>query len=263
MAIDLFPRYAVGDVERIVVGGDGIPALVVRPQTTRPCPGVLMQHGYGSSKHDLLPLAMLLASYGFVGLLPDAWGHGDRFPASGPNWMSAASADFFLEVVRRTLDDMREALTALLALPGVREDAVIAGGFSMGAMAALVLGTEDERVAGVISVSGSPLPDLLSVRLFGADGPSAATAGWAREHDAAAHIGRLAPKPLLLQHGRADDMVPVGGTLRLYEAAQPFYAAHPDRLALMLYDHTHLVTEAEIADGVGWLLPFFAPPASE
>jgi fermentation-respiration switch protein FrsA (DUF1100 family) len=154
---------------------------------------------------------------------------------------------------------MRGIFDYLCALPGVNAASTLTGGFSMGAVAALIFGTEDERVAGVIAASGSPLTDLLPVRLFGSSPPSAATEAWARAHDAATHIATLAPKPLLIQHGRADDMVPVSGALRLYEAAQPLYESHPDHLKLMLYPHTHLVTEQQMHDAVNWVAEIFAP----
>jgi hypothetical protein len=55
-------------------------------------------------------------------------------------------------------------------------------------------------------------------------------------------------------------MVPVEGALRLYSAARPHYAEHPDHLALMLYDHTHTVVEAQLRDALAWLAPFFPEP---
>jgi len=58
-------------------------------------------------------------------------------------------------------------------------------------------------------------------------------------------------------------LVPVAGTLRMYEAAKPYYASAPERLGLRLYDHTHLVTEAEAADAIEWLLVHFAAPAAK
>ena len=63
----------------------------------------------------------------------------------------------------------------------------------------------------------------------------------------------------IIQHGEADDMVPVAGALRLYEAARPFYEEHPDHLKLMLYPHTHLVSEQEMHDAVHWVATMFAP----
>ena len=256
-------------MERVVIGKDSsedsVPALLVRPETDLPRPAALMQHGWTSCKEDFLPLALLLATYGFVSLLPDAWGHGERLPENGPSWKTERSADYFIDVVRHTSGDLRVGLEWLAGQSYVRSNALVAGGFSMGAIAALITGTEDERVAAVVSVSGSPLPDLANVTMLGENAPSAANKQWSREHDAAANIARLAPKPLLIQHGRHDDMVPVEGALRLYAAAQPHYTAHPDHLALMLYDHTHTVVEAQLRDALTWLAPLFSdsePPAS-
>lgn len=262
MATDFIPHDTPPAIERVEIGPHSIPALLVQPHdvgANHHLPAVLIQHGYGAEKADLLPLASYLVAHGFITLLPDAWGHGERFPASGPNWMTQISADFFMEVVRNTVDDMRDIFSYLHDLRGVNADATLAGGFSMGAVAALVFGTEDERVAGVIAASGSPLTDLLPVRLFGSAPPSEATEEWARAHDAASHIAALAPKPLLIQHGRADDMVPVSGALRLYEAAKPLYEARPDHLKLMLYPHTHMVSEQQMHDAVNWVAEFFAP----
>jgi hypothetical protein len=262
MATDFIPHDTPPAIERVVIGPDSIPALVVQPQaeiSDNSLPAVLIQHGYGAEKSDLLPLASSLVAQGFITLLPDAWGHGERFPASGPNWMTQISADFFMEVVRHTVDDMRQSFDYLRDLPGVNGELVLAGGFSMGAIAALVYVAEDPRVAGVIAASGSPLTDLLPVRLFGSAPPSAATEEWARAHDVVSHIAAFAPKPLLIQHGRADDMVPVSGALRLYEAAKPLYAEHPDHLKLMLYPHTHMVSEQQMHDAVDWVAEFFAP----
>jgi fermentation-respiration switch protein FrsA (DUF1100 family) len=109
----------------------------------------------------------------------------------------------------------------------------------MGAIAALITGTEDERVAAVVSVSGSPLPDLANVTMLGTNAPSAVNQQWSREHDAAANIAQLAPKPLLIQHGRHDDMVPVEGALRLYSAARPHYADIRPPRADALRPHAH------------------------
>jgi fermentation-respiration switch protein FrsA (DUF1100 family) len=244
-------------IEQVAIGLGRVPALYVRPQASEPCPAVLLQHGYGAQKSDFVPLATILAACGFATLLPDAWGHGDRPRDAGLEWWSRMPADYLVEMVRHTADDLRAALTWLEERPEVRTDAIALGGFSMGAMAALIVGTEDPRPAAVISVSGSPLPDLADAMRPGAAGPSESTRRWVLEHDAAAHIGRLAPRPLLLQHGRRDDVVPVAGTLRLHEAARPHYAAHPDRLSLMLYDHAHTGTERQLQDAMLWMAPFF------
>lgn len=250
-------QYPVRPVERLTIGADAAPALLLRPVTERPHPGLLLQHGYGADKADLLPVAAEVAAMGFTVLMADAWGHGERFPTSGPSWMTELSADFFFSVVRHTLEDLRAALDYLLTLPGVRPDAVVAGGFSMGAMAAEVLGTEDLRISGILALSGSPLPDLRRISLFGSTLASAQTLAWAEEHDAAAHIARFAPKPLFIAHGRQDDMVPIAGALRLYEAAKPYYVEQPENLTLKLYDHSHMISQQELDDAATWLRTHF------
>lgn len=260
MAFDLLPRYAPRDVERLALGPDRVPALLVRPDAPGRHPAALLQHGYGAEKSDLLPFGTVLAAYGFVVLMADAWGHGERFPVSGPSWRTEVSADYFLDVVRHTVEDMRAGIDALVGRDEVRADAVLAAGFSMGGIAALVAGAEDVRVAGVVSLAGSPLPDILDVSLFGSRPPSAASRAFAQEHDVVANVARLVPKPLLLSHGRRDNMVPVAGALRLYEAARPIYAEEaPDLLALRLYDHTHHITEEQIRDALEFIAPLYLP----
>jgi dienelactone hydrolase len=178
--------------------------------------------------------------------------------------MSELSADFFFDVTRHTAADVGAGIDFLLQRPDVRQDQVVVGGFSMGAIVALLVATEDERIAGVVSLAGSPLPDLLSVSIYGSRMAGEESRQYAFAHDAADadHVGRFAPKPLLISHGRRDDMVPVAGAERLYEAALPHYSRHPDRLALMLYDHTHLVTEQQMRDAVRWMRPFFGNPSA-
>jgi dienelactone hydrolase len=257
--------HTVGRVERLTLGMGGVvPGLLLRPVTPGKYPGVVLQHGYGSRKEDLLPLAEDLARRGFVVLLPDAWGHGERFPTSGPSWMTELSADYFLEVTRRTAEEVGEGLNLLLQRPEVRPNMVVVGGFSMGAIVALLVATEDERVAGVVSLAGAPLPDLLGVSIYGSKLAGPESRGYALAHDAAdaEHLRRLAPKPLLISHGRRDDMVPVAGALRLHEAAVPYYSSFPERLALMLYDHTHVVGEQQMRDAVNWMTPFFSTASS-
>ncbi|HEX9037098.1 MAG TPA: dienelactone hydrolase family protein [Ktedonobacterales bacterium] len=262
MATDFLPHGAPPIIERVEIGPRKVPALHLTPHDGAPASGLpvaLIQHGYGAEKSDLLPLASLLVAHGFIALLPDAWGHGERFPASGPNWMTHISADFLLEVVRNTVDDMREEISWLETSPGARADQIILGGFSMGAIATLVVGTEDDRANGMIAASGASLPDLLPITLFGSAPPNEESQAWARRHDAAARIHAFAPKPLLIQHGRSDDMVPVAGAVRLHEAAEPHYTEHPDHLKLMLYPHSHMVSEQQMRDAVEWLVARFHP----
>ena len=257
MPFDLPALNAPAEPERLSLGPDAIPAILIRPQAPGQHPAVVLQHGFASKKDDFLPLALVLAGLGFITLLADAWDHGERRLPADPARSAEASALHDMSVVHHTIDDMRLAVDELLHRPDVRADAVIVGGFSMGAICALVVGAEDPRIAGIVSIAGSPLPDILTARFKGATPSSDEAQRYAHAHDVASKAAALAPRPLLLSHGRDDDMVPVAGTLRLYEALAPAYAATPDRLALKLYDHTHRITEQQMRDALAFIAPFF------
>ena len=242
--------------ERVLVGPHAVPSLLTTPDARGSFPAVVMQHGMGSRKDDLLPAALMLAAYGFVSLLPDAWGHGEH-PKQDSADQYASPSDYFVEVTRQTVQTLHAAVSLLSQRPEARPDAIVLGGFSMGAMASLIAGMENPRVAGIVSIAGSPLPDLICEGPTNWAPPSDSACGWARRHDAAAEVSRFAPRPLLISHGRLDDMAPVAGALHLYEAAKPYYASYPERLALMLYDHTHTVTPEQLDDVIHWMAPLF------
>ena len=87
MATDFIPHSSPPAIERVEIGPEAIPALVVQPQSTpsdHSLPAVLIQHGYGAEKADLLPLASELVAHGFITLLPDAWGMASASPPAAP-----------------------------------------------------------------------------------------------------------------------------------------------------------------------------------
>jgi uncharacterized protein len=251
------PTFVVRAPEHLSIGPEAIPALLVRPVAPGRRPAVVAQHGYAADKSFLLPLAQLVAQCGFVALLPDAWGHGERFPEAGPSWLTELTADYFLQVLQHTAHDLSACVDTLSERDDVRPDRIIFAGFSMGAMAALLAATWDDRAAGVVSASGSSPLDLVNISIAGSQVAGEAAREWAAQHDVAPRLAALAPRPVLLQHGRPDDMVPVANTLRLYEAARPHYVACPQHLGLMLYDHTHVVSPEQIQDAVDWICERF------
>ncbi|HEY7127359.1 MAG TPA: alpha/beta fold hydrolase [Ktedonobacterales bacterium] len=250
-------RYPITPAEEIAVGPNEVPALLVRPRADGPHPGAIIQHGYGADKGDLLPLGEYLAERGFVVLLPDAWGHGERLPLNGPSFMNTLSVDFIAETVQRTAEDVRACLDMLAQRPEVQPEAISVGGFSMGAGVALAVGMQDTRVAAVASIAGASMRDLLHLSLPGIQPPSEELQRVAAEHDPSRELANFAPRPLLLMHGRQDDMVDPQAAQHLYDAALPYYQDYPERLALKWYNVSHMITVPMIVDAVDWLAPFF------
>lgn len=250
-------RYPITPAEEIAVGPNEVPALLVRPRADGPHPAAIVQHGYGADKNDLLPLGEYLAERGFVILLPDAWGHGERLPMHGSSYLNTLSADFIFETVRRTADDLGACLEYLLTRPDVQPDALSVAGFSMGGGVALMTGLLDERVGAIVSIAGMSPQDLSLLQLPGITPPSEELRRWAETQNLTAALERFAPRPLLLIHGRQDDMVSPQASQLVYDAALPYYRDHPERLALKWYDVSHMITVPMIVDAVEWLAPFF------
>jgi uncharacterized protein len=250
-------HYSITPAEEIAVGPDEIPAMFIRPRVDGPQPAAIILHGYGADKTDLLPFGEYLAERGFLVLLPDAWGHGERIAAHGPSYMNTLSVEFIAETVIRTVDDVKACLDYLGARPDVRADSISVGGFSMGAGVALMAGLRDARVAAVVSMAGASPQDLLALRLPGLPPPGEELQRWAAGQDLAHDLEGFAPRPLLLIHGRQDDMVSPQASQRIYDTALPFYGDCPERLTLKWYDVSHMITVPMIVDAVEWIAPFF------
>lgn len=249
--------FMAGEPERITLGPDAIPALRLAPEetTAAPRPCLLLQHGYGADKYDLAPVAEVTAGLGFITILPDAWGHGERFDPKGPNFNTAFSVNYFVEVVRHVADDLGVIAQALRADATIDATRLFLGGFSLGGITALIATERDPAVTGVIAIAGGVSPTSLEA-LLGMTPVDAQHQAWVVAHDMGdpANAAKLAPRPVLLMHGRQDDRLPASGSVRLYEAAQPAYAAYPDKLQLRLYDATHEISMPMLGDAVEWLM---------
>jgi dienelactone hydrolase len=240
-----------------------IPALRTVPKgATEPLPCLVMQHGYGADKYDLAQVGEVAAGLGFITILPDAWGHGERLDPSAPNFMNAFSTNYFVEVVQHVADDLGTIAAELRGDPTIDPARIVLGGFSLGGITSILAAERDPAVGGVVAIAGGA--SLASLDgMLGMAPMDPQHAKWAEENDmgASANAAKLAPRPVMLLHGRHDDRLPVGGSLRLYEAAKLAYADQPDRLQLHIYDATHEITMPMLADAVTWLVEHFGSAA--
>lgn len=255
--------YTVGEPQRVELGAAQIPALRLAPQptvsatTVQPLPCVVFQHGYGADKYDLLQAAEVVAALGFIIILPDAWGHGERFVPTQPNWLNSISPDYFIDVVRHVTADLTDIVATLRDDPAIDAQRIILSGFSLGGIAAILATERDPTVAGVLTMAGAVSSTILKAPL-GLGAVSEANAAWVEANDMEdpALAAQLAPRPTFLLHGRFDDRLPVAGSEQLFAAAQPAYAAYPDRLRLTLYDASHEITLPMLSDALDWLVEF-------
>jgi pimeloyl-ACP methyl ester carboxylesterase len=174
---------------------------------------IVLVHGAGADRGQMLPEARALAADGFGVLLFDLPGHGES--AGEVHWAEGE----------------RQALRAALDWMAGRKEvkAIGAMGFSMGGYALAQVAGDDARVRAVV-LAGTPADvGAQSAWHFGRYGilsrlPArlALKRGGLGLHELQPRVavGRLAPRPLLLVSGSRDATVPAFLTAELFAAAR-------------------------------------------
>lgn len=182
-------------------------------------PALILVHGLGSHRGELLPLARDLALRGYGLLLLDLRAHGQS--------EGRASTLGLLEV-----RDVRAAVRFLQARPDVDPARLGIYGQSLGAAVAIMAAAELPPLKAVVADSGFASVDWLVRHQFQAFsrlpsslGPLvAALGGWQAGVDPAQvapveRIGRISPRPVLLIHGELDETFSVENARLLKQAA--------------------------------------------
>lgn len=243
------PRVTPADFdlpfESITVrSGDlSLPGWFIPARGGAPGPGVALVHGWESARDRTLPNAAFLHAAGFHCLAVDVRGHGENLAEALP----VSAGEFGLDALA--------AFRALLERDEVTEGAI--AGHSMGAIGAILAAAADPRVQAIVATSGPadpyrltrqtfhlanlPIPDLiayplawLTTRVY------LAPRGHTVEEISASRAITRYRGPILLAHGDADQVVPVGHMRRLAAAARGARtAADPPIETLVIPDGHH------------------------
>jgi alpha-beta hydrolase superfamily lysophospholipase len=203
-------------------GTTGLPAWFVPARGGAPGPGVALIHGWESARDRTLPMIHFLTAAGFHCLTIDVRGHGQNAAETLP----VSAGEFGADALA--------AFEALMARPEVTVGAI--SGHSMGAIGAILAAAADDRIAAVVATSAPADPYRLTRQTFRLarlpiPDPIAYPLAWLttrvylrpRGHRAATISASTAltthDRPMLLIHGDADDVVPVGHLERLLRRA--------------------------------------------
>lgn len=214
------------DVEIPAEGGLRLPGWYLPAGPARR-PGVVLVHGWESSRDRTIPHAQVLHAAGFHVLTFDVRGNG----ANGPEDLPMSVGEYAA--------DARAAVAELRRRPEVTTLGLF--GHSMGGAGALVAAAQDPDVDAVIAVSAPADPYRLTRQTFRlARLPIPAPVAWPlawlttrvflrpRGHTVgsvdATRAVRTIGVPVLLVHGSEDGVVPVGDLARLAAARR---AARP------------------------------------
>ena len=157
-------------------------------------------------------------------------------------WAVAGAVREARPALYRTVAGARLLLDFLARHPRVRPDRIILVGVSLGGPIAVAVGGMDPRPAGVASLFGAGLADMLGHALrprLGAlaDAAVPVVAWHLRAVDAGRHAPAIAPRPFLVVGGRGDRRIPVQAIEALAKRAGPaarvvwLDTPHPDPVA--------------------------------
>jgi len=193
---------------------------------------VVITHGWGANRELMLPLARPLQAAGWNVLLFDARNHGE------------SDADTFSSMPRFA-EDTEAALAWLRTRPGMAGSPVALLGHSVGAAAVLLAASRRDDIGAVVSLSAFAHPDGMMRRWLAEKGLPFFPVGWyvmryvehviGHRFDAIAPVTTL-PRvhcPVLLVHGRDDEVIPPHDAERLHASR----GETPTVLRLLPGDH--------------------------
>src|SRR5205823_2415786 len=140
--------------------GQTVTGLFMRPRAEGKYPVVLILHGRGSDKDDMMAkFGADLAAKGLGSLALDADLHGERIPASKDD---ARDPKRVAHMMRGGIVDYRQILDYLKTRKDVDSGRIGVLGYSMGAMMGAILSGVDDRIkATVLCVGGDQVLSIL------------------------------------------------------------------------------------------------------
>jgi dienelactone hydrolase len=240
------PGVLVEDVSWPDPDDEPVTAWLVRPgAAAAPAPGILFWHWLDTeapdgNRDEFLDEARGLAARGVVALLPQG-----RFPWSVDPSGSAADA----QEVRREVGRLRRGLDLLDGRSDVDASRLAVVGHDFGAMLGIVAAAEDPRVSALAVIAPTPRWGDWFLPFWPIAEDRIAYLAAMRPLDPVELIGRVAPRPMLLQFGRRDFFIPLMAGLELRRAAGGEESAE-----LQAYDAEHdLHDPAARADRLAFL----------
>ncbi len=217
--------------------GTSLSGWLVVPAGTwqRPVPAVLVMHGWGANAAMMWPVVPPLHESGFAVLLIDARCHGR---SDGEAFTS----------MPRFAEDIAAGLAWLKHQPDIDSDNLALLGHSVGAAACLLHASRQHDVRAVVSLSAFAHPREVMRGFMAEKRVPYPVVGWyvmrhvqqviGARFDDIAPVNTIARVkcPVLVVHGRQDNVVPAGDALRL--------VARSDRARLLQLEGAHDLREA-------------------
>jgi len=238
------------------LSGEAVPTLLAIPAGDQAFPCVIFLHGIGQDKSFHDTIAPIFTEEGYAIATYDQFTRGERHLGDEASFVEEA-----LGLRRRasvTVLETRRLVDYLETRDDIEADHIYLLGASFGAITGSTAAAFEPRIrAVVLTYGGGDLPKLFA--------SAEAKAGLGRAHgvvsmiasylmapaDPVHHVARIAPRPVLLQNGEQDSVIPPSAARALHKAA-----AQPKEVVWYEGDHIGLDeahVERVLLDTVEWL----------
>ncbi|WP_100404925.1 esterase [Bacillus solitudinis] len=238
----------------------GIPTLhiVAEPFLREPRPTIFFLHGYTSAKEYNLPLAYLLAEKGFRIILPDAIHHGAR-----ESKLTGKERDMlFWDIVLKTIGDVATLKQELDNRSLIHDQKIGVIGTSMGAITMYGALAQYSWISSAVSFMGSAyykefahqqLKMLMESGIHLENSFVEELYLKLKPFDLTQRLEKLENRPLMIWHGKQDEVVPYNFSEKLFEEIQPHYADTPNKLQFFTEEKmAHKVSRKAMTLSVKW-----------
>jgi dienelactone hydrolase len=215
--------------------GQTVPALLFIPTTAtvdKPVPCVILLHGLGGSKEQMAPVARALAPLGYASLAIDEASQGERATQGVGGADPAHLMSLIQKGVPQTAVDVRRGIDLLSTRKTIDSSRIGLIGVSLGAIIGTVAAGVEPRIKATVLISGGGnwgvilnaissigmLTGGQAARPLSQNDEMMATIGLAAE-DPLTFAPHIAPRALLMEAGRLDNIIPPDSTQQLYDAA--------------------------------------------
>lgn len=220
-------------IETIELSGARVPSIMLRPEADARVPGVLLLHGYSSTKERLSnTMGRSLATRGIASLAIDLPLHGARDDAMMDEARSNPLG--MIKHWKTALSEAKEAIAWLAENAVIDPERIGVAGYSLGSFVALQTAAAEKRVKCVIVAAGGDLPE------------SPWTGMMRMVANPLSSAKSLKGRPLLMLHGKSDRTIRPEQAQRLYDAA-----SEPKQLKW--YDSGHALPASSADDAAKWL----------
>lgn len=238
-----------------------------RPATAEPMPAVLACHGHGYGVRAMIGLdpeghphetepdyqkdfALSLVRQGFIVAAPEIIGFGEarreEDKHGSPEDSSCYSISTYLLMLGLTMPGLRVFqamlnLDFLQSLPGVSTDKIGCMGISGGGLVAAFSAALDERIrAVVISGYANTFRDSIMSVFHCVDNY---IPGLLRDCELPDLISLIAPRPLLIENGRQDEIFPIRAAEQALRQLRQVYELHQaaDRITADFFEGEHQI----------------------